>query len=137
MRSLLDMISRCVQSVLFLWVRTDNKPARVDLNALTQATPVVYVLEQQSTADAMVLDHQCRKLGLPDLSRRLGLPGLEGSRPLISIHARRSVLRRHRSGVAPLIQPMLNYLTENPDEDILLVPVALFWAAAHAKAITC
>lgn len=133
MRSLLDMISRCVQSVLFLWVRTDNKPTRIDLNTLTRDTPVVYVLEQQSTADAMVLDHQCRKLGLPDLTRRLSLPGLEGSRPLISIHARPSVLRRHRSGVAPLIQPMLNYLTDNPDEDILLVPVALFWGRGARK----
>jgi glycerol-3-phosphate O-acyltransferase len=127
MRSLLDMISRSVQRVLFLWVRTDNKPARVDLDLLTSGIPVVYVLEQQSTADAMVLDYQCRTRGLPDLTRRLTLPGLEGSRPLISIHARPSVLRRHRSGVAPLIQPMLNYLTDNPHEDVLLVPVALFW----------
>jgi glycerol-3-phosphate O-acyltransferase len=127
MRSLLDMISRSVQRVLFLWVRTDNKPAKVDLDLLTSGIPVVYVLEQQSTADAMVLDYQCRTWGLPDLTRRLTLPGLEGNRPLISIHARRSVLRRRRSGVAPLIQPMLNYLTDHPHEDILLVPVALFW----------
>jgi len=133
MRPLLDTISRFFQGVLFLWVKTDNKPTSIDLASLRSGIPVVYVLEQQSTADTLVLDHQCRKLGLPHLSQRLELHGLEGSRPLISIHARPSVLRRHHSGVAPLIQPMLNYLTEHPEEDILMVPVALFWGRGAGK----
>ncbi|GGX64480.1 glycerol-3-phosphate 1-O-acyltransferase PlsB [Saccharospirillum salsuginis] len=133
MRSLLDRISRFFQRILFWWVKLDNKPPKIDFEPLRAGRPVVYVLEQQSTADAMVLDHQCRKLGLPHLGQRLQLPGLEGKRPLISIHPRPSVLRRRRSGVTPMINALLSYLDEHPEEDILLVPVALYWGRGAHK----
>lgn len=133
MRFLLDLLSRCAQSVMFWWVRIDNNPAKIDLQPLKQARTVVYVLEQQSTADALVLDRQCRKLGLPDLSQRLTLEGLEKRRPLITVHGRPSVLRRRRSGIAPVMTQLLEHLSRHPEEDILLVPVALYWGRGPRK----
>lgn len=133
MRSLLDLISRFTQTILFWWVRIDNNPTKIDLEPLKQARTVVYVLEQQSTADALVLDRQCRQLGLPNLSQRLTLDGLENRRPLIAVHGRPSVLRRRRTGTTPLLAHLLNHLTQHPDEDILLVPVALYWGRGPRK----
>ncbi|WP_108124617.1 glycerol-3-phosphate 1-O-acyltransferase PlsB [Saccharospirillum mangrovi] len=133
MRSLFDLLSRFAQTLLFWWVRIDNKPAKIDLEPLKQARTVVYVLEQQSTADALVLDRQCRKLGLPTLNHRLTLNGLEKRRPLIAVHGRPSVLRRRRSGITPVLAQLLNHLSEHPDEDILLVPVALYWGRGPRK----
>lgn len=133
MRSLFDGISRLFQRILFWWVKLDNKPPKIDFARLRSGGPVVYVLEQQSTADALVLGHQCRKLGLPHLGNRLQLPGLEGKRPLISIHPRPSVLRRRRSGVTPMIRSLLDYLENHPEEDVLLVPVALYWGRGAHK----
>lgn len=133
MRSLLDRFSRFFQRILFWWVKLDNKPPKIDFEPLRSGQPVIYVLEQQSTADAMVLDHQCRKLGLPHLGQRLQLPGLNGKRPLITIHPRPSVLRRRRSSVTPMIRQLLDYLDTHPDEDILLVPAALYWGRGARK----
>jgi len=133
MRSLFDLIGRLAQSMLFWWVRIDNQPTKIDLEPLKQARTVVYVLEQQSTADAMVLDRQCRKMGLPDLSRRLHLKGLEKRRPVIALHARPSVLRRRGSGMAPVLSQLLDHLSDHPQEDILLVPVALYWGRGPRK----
>lgn len=132
MRSLFDLISRFFQRILFWWVRIDNAPGKIDFNRLKQSKTVVYVLEQQSTADAMVLDYQCRQLGLPHLGQRLRLPGVENKRPLISIHPRPSVLRS-RSAVTPMIQHLLEHLEQHPEEDILLVPVALYWGRGAGK----
>lgn len=133
MRSLFDQISRFFQNILFWWVRIDNDPTKIDFDRLKQGSPVIYVLEQQSTADAMVLDHQCRRHGLPHLGQRLKLPGLENKRPLITIHPRPSVLRRRRSSVTPMIEQLLHYLERHPDEDILVVPVALYWGRGARK----
>lgn len=133
MRSLFDLIGRAAQTILFWWVRLDNQPAKIDLEPLKQARTVVYVLEHQSTADALVLDRQCRQLALPDLSQRLPLAGLEKRRPVIALHARPSVLRRRRSSITPVLSHLLNHLQDHPQEDILLVPVALFWGRGPRK----
>lgn len=133
MTPLFDALFRLFQRILFWWVKVEQPPKSLDLKPISEHHPLVYVLEQQSTADAMVLDQQCRRLGLPGLHPRLILPGLEKRRPVLSIHPRPSVLQRRKTTITPMIHTLLEHLQSRPEEDILLVPVALYWGRAASR----
>jgi glycerol-3-phosphate O-acyltransferase len=105
-------------------------PHHTDIEALKKKKHCVYVLEHQSTADALVVDHQLKRLGLNGLYRNIDIPELSNEAALFTLHARPSVIRRHKAGIAPRIQTLLSHLKDNDDEDILIVPVALYWGRA-------
>ena len=130
MQSLRSSFRRVSQTVLFWWVRVGENPHHTDIDLLKRKKHCVYVLEHQSTSDALVADYKLRQLGLTGLYPKIDLPGLEDEPSLLSVHARPSVLRRHQAGITPRIQRLLAFLAEHPDEDILLVPVALYWGRA-------
>jgi len=130
MRSLRSSIRQIVQTILFWWVKVPENPHHTDIEQLKRKKHCVYVLEHQSTSDALVADYQLRHLGLTGLNRKIDIPELKEEISLLTVHARPSVIRRHKASIAPRIQRLLTYLSENPDEDILLVPVALYWGRA-------
>ncbi|MHA7879367.1 MAG: glycerol-3-phosphate 1-O-acyltransferase PlsB [Saccharospirillum sp.] len=133
MNTVFDATFRLFQRILFWWVKVEQPADSFDVNAASEHHPIIYVLEQQSTADAMVLDRICRRQNLPDLRPRQLLPDLEKKRPLLSIHPRPSVLQRRKTTITPLIQALLEHLQSHPEEDILLVPVALYWGRAASR----
>ena len=130
MQSISNRFRQLIQTILFWWVKVPQNPHHADLDQLKTNKHTVYVLEHQSTADALVADHQLRGLGLRGLYRKIDIPELKNETSLLTVHARASVIRRHKGGIAPRIQVLLNYLAQNPDEDIILVPVALYWGRA-------
>lgn len=134
MLSIKAKIRQLVQKVLFWWVKIGENPHHTDLEHIKQAKHCVYVLEHQSTADALVVDHQLQKLGLPGLHKQLTLTPTQDEKALLTVHPRKSVLRRHHQSITPRIQAFIDYLTVNPEEEILLVPIALYWGrAANTK----
>jgi len=130
MQSIRSSFRRVSQTVLFWWVRVGENPHHTDIDLLKRKKHCVYVLEHQSSSDALVADYKLRQLGLTGLYPKIDLPGLEDEPSLLTVHARPSVIRRHQAGITPRIQRLLAYLAEHPDEDILLVPVALYWGRA-------
>jgi glycerol-3-phosphate O-acyltransferase len=130
MQSLRASFRQIVQNILFWWVKIPENPHHTDLEKLKNQKHCVYVLEHQSTSDALVADHELRRLGLPGLYRKMAITDLKDEASLLTVHARASVIKRHKAGIAPRIQTLLNYIAQNPEEDILLVPVALYWGRA-------
>ncbi len=130
MQSIRQGLHQIVQSILFWWVRVPENPHHTDIEKLKQQKHCVYVLEHQSTTDAMVADRILKRLGLKGLYRQIDLEGLENESAMLTVHPRPSALRRTKSAIAPRIETLLRFLAEHPDEDIQLVPVALFWGRA-------
>lgn len=130
MQSFSSHLRHLIQTVLFWWVKVPQNPHHTDLDNLKNQKNCVYVLEHQSVSDALVADHELRKLGLPGIFRKIDIPELQDESALLTVHARPSVIRRHKAGIAPKLEVLLTYLAEHKDEDILLVPVALFWGRA-------
>lgn len=130
MPSFRSSLRKLVQTILFWWVRVPKNPHHTDLETLKRQKHCVYVLEHQSTADALVADHELKRLGLPGIYQLIDLPDLKNETAMLTVHARPSVIRRHKASITPRIETLLNYLSEHEEEDILLVPVALFWGRA-------
>lgn len=134
MASIRSTFRHWIQKTLFLWVRIAKNPHHTDTDKLKGAKHCVYVLEHQSTADALVADFQLKSLGLPGLHNKMTFSSLEQMGSLITLHPRSSALRRNKLVATAHIQTLINALTEQPDEDILLVPLALYWGrTASAK----
>ncbi|MFQ3230422.1 glycerol-3-phosphate 1-O-acyltransferase PlsB [Reinekea sp.] len=130
MLSIKAKFRQLVQKVLFWWVRIGENPHHTDLERIKKAKHCVYVLEHQSTADALVVDYQLQQLGLAGLHERMAITATEDEKALLTVHPRKSVLRRSHQSITPRIQAFIDYLAVNPEEDILLVPIALYWGRA-------
>ena len=130
MQSLRSSLRRVSQTVLFWWVKVGENPHHTDIDLLKSNKHCVFVLEHESTSDALVADHKLRQLGLAGLYPKIDIPELADEPSLLTVHPRASMIRRNKAGITPRIQRILGYLAEHPDEDILLVPVALYWGRA-------
>ena len=130
MNAIRDFFSRVIQTILFWWVRVEENPHHTDIDKLKQAPKLIYILEHESLSDALVLDKQCQKLGLPSIFDRQNLADIEAFQPLLAVKERRSLFGAKANALVDHIQPFLSYLDSHPDEDILLVPAALYWGRA-------
>jgi glycerol-3-phosphate O-acyltransferase len=126
MFSIKSKIRQWVQKILFWWVRIPENPHHTDFDPILKAKHCVYVLEHQSTADALVVDYQLKKLGLPGLHEQLSLSSEHSEKALLTVHPRKSVLQRRKPSITPRIQAFIDHLAVNSDEEILLVPIALY-----------
>ncbi len=129
MSAVRDLFSRLLQIVLFWWVKVADNQHSTDVAKLKQAPSIIYVLEHESLSDALVLDKQCRNLGLPSIFERQAIGVRAKTQPLLTVKQGRSIL-----GFGPKpdvivghIQALLDGLARHPDQDITLVPVVLYW----------
>src|ERR1700722_17419235 len=111
-----------VRRILGLWVRVSIKPEDAAAALAARPRPVCYVLERESTTDLAVLSNVCTRLNLP----RPGRAHFELILPK-SLLVRR-VFFTHRVPVE-LVAPS----PADPQFDVDLVPVAIFWGRAPQK----
>ncbi|WP_101675211.1 glycerol-3-phosphate 1-O-acyltransferase PlsB [Alloalcanivorax mobilis] len=96
--------------------------------------PVVYVVRDRSVADAAVADQAARRLGLsaPKASLTLGKQHL--SRSYFHLYKRARTVSRERLAVTPArLQRLVAGLKNNPELDVQLVPVSVFWGRQPEK----
>ncbi|MFT6758784.1 MAG: glycerol-3-phosphate O-acyltransferase, partial [Chitinophagales bacterium] len=125
-----DFFSRVLQTILFWWVKVGDNPHNTDIEVLKNASKLIYVLEYESLSDALVLDNQCRKLGLPSIFTRDSYLGDGSVQPLLTVKRGKSLFGPKPDAIIGRIQSILDYLAAHPDEDVLLVPAALYWGRA-------
>src|SRR3569833_2633137 len=110
-------------------VRTDDVVARL----LARNNPVCYVLELRSGGDLAVLQDACVRLKLPRPRKRL-IEKAKDLRSFLYLSRPRGFWddRLDRRPPPPLRQ-MIEALRADPDLDIDLVPVAVYWSRAPQK----
>ena len=52
------------RKVLYLWLKTEIIPNRIEQLDINPDLPVIYVLETRSWTNLLVLEEQCKRLGL-------------------------------------------------------------------------
>ncbi len=119
--------------VLALWVRCKILPEDVEARLRGRAHPVCYVLERRSAVDLTVLQNVCERMRLPPPRRRL-----LGRRGELRSHFYLTRLRgfwneRLDRRPPPQIEQMLRVLDADPEADIDLVPVAVYWGRAPQR----
>jgi glycerol-3-phosphate O-acyltransferase len=123
-----------LRRIIALWVRTTALPSDVSRTLIGRGPPVCYVMERQSLSDVLVLQDVCARLGLPRPDKRLFVGRL--SEPLSYCHLESGIgwLRQRVDRRTPqLLRDLVAAASENPDAEVDIVPVGIFWGRAPQK----
>lgn len=119
--------------VLALWVRHRVLPEDIASRLQTRMAAVCYVLEHRSVTDLAVLQRACVRLRLPRPRKRLlGEPADLRSYFYLS-RPRGFWDERLDRRPPPQLEQMLAALAADPNLDIDLVPVAVYWGRAPQR----
>lgn len=123
------------RKILFLWVRTEIKGAEEDNLQLDPNKPVVYVLEYSSLSARLVLEESCLRSNLPSAQAKLQLGDDTIRRSFFFLHERmgRGFKRRQRATVTGRLKQIIGDISENPELDLQIVPVSLFWGRSPMR----
>ncbi|MGF2686104.1 glycerol-3-phosphate 1-O-acyltransferase PlsB [Marinobacter sp. DUT-3] len=134
LQALRSLILTFFRKILFLWVRTDVSGNSREALGLDPDKPVCYVLQYSSMSSRLVLEQEVL---------RAGLPGAEASLPVKNgpvhsfffLYRRIGGLFRKRQTPVPTseFKALVRYGLEQPDKDVQIVPVSLFWGRSPDK----
>jgi len=116
-----------------VWARPTVRPeSPVKLTTASDA-PVCYVLEGGGLADLLALERACEDHGLPSPNEAFEYCGKRFSHRYVVLRPRRGVIFRRRSPTAPKPLREIVYAAKDHDEDLLLIPVAIYWGRSPDK----
>ncbi|MFY0665241.1 MAG: glycerol-3-phosphate 1-O-acyltransferase PlsB [Natronospirillum sp.] len=116
-----------LKRLLSIWIRFDNSTTAA-LPTLNNTQPIIYVLRRQSLTDRIAADLFIAQMGLPALS------GSAEQEPLVFLeHKPRYQRMLKRQGRATALSTLCQRISDDPEQDIQLVPVSVFWGRAPTK----
>ncbi len=119
LRQLIWLLTFWLKKPLLWWVRINLAPSRTaETLQIDPGKSVVYVLPNRSYVDAWVLEDAIRRAGLPLIRKSDQLPE-PGSAAVLYLPA---VMDRNKS-----LMELFRQLLQNPDPQLQLVPVSVFW----------
>ena len=121
----LDMLRR----ILYLGTRTQVFPESSEALGLRPDLPVCYVLHEHHLSNLLVLDEECRKLGLPPALKPLRDVAFSSPRSyfFLSRNERGRLVPNPRNEHAPLLKALVRTAVADPRFDVQLVPVTVLW----------
>jgi glycerol-3-phosphate O-acyltransferase len=123
-----------IRIFLRLCTRANALPSNPDELQLAPNTPVVYVLRDRSAADAAAADQSARQLGLASALHGLTLGKSHLSHSYFQLYRRKFSNGRQRTPVSPpRLEKLVSALRANPEADVQLVPVSVFWGRRPEK----
>ena len=128
------LFSLC-RKVLFLWVRTEIKGAEQENLELDPEKPVIYVLEYSSFSARLVLEQACLNSQLPSSQAQLKVGEDTIRRSFFFLYERlgKGFKRRQRPTVTGRLKQIVHDIAEDPDLDVQIVPVSLFWGRSPMR----
>jgi glycerol-3-phosphate O-acyltransferase len=122
-----------LRRLLALWVRYKVRPDEAVSHVRDRDKPVCYVVENSSVTDLAVLQDACVKLKLPRPQKRL-LRESKELRSFFHLSRPRGFWDERIDRRPPQqLQQMIAVLAANPQLDVELVPVAMYWGRAPQK----
>lgn len=97
----------------------------------SEKTAVCYVLQTHSSSNTTVADNETRRLKLPPLLNPLKLDGLTEKVSVFYLHHTKQ--RRGEPNFPPRLERLIQFLQQNADWDIQLVPISILWGRAPDK----
>jgi glycerol-3-phosphate O-acyltransferase len=111
-----------VRETLGLWVKATIRPDEIAASLAARGRSVCYVLEHESRTDFAVLDNACARLRMPRPDQCFALV-----RPVPFLGL------RSRARAPRYLVHMVDTATVDPNFDIDLIPVAIYWGRAPQK----
>jgi len=127
--------NRVIRWILFLWVRVEVFPQPDPANGIDPLQPVLYVLADRGLSDLLVLNELTSNNGMPDPLARAPTAALRHYRLVYSVASRNPLTdwikrRRKRS---PMLSDFITACADNPDLQLQIVPVSVFWGRPLAR----
>ncbi|WP_062267584.1 glycerol-3-phosphate 1-O-acyltransferase PlsB [Endozoicomonas arenosclerae] len=123
-----------LRKLLFTWVRTTVHNNTAESLGIQPDKPVCYVIRNRSLSDLMVVEHECRKAGLPRPYAFIHKDKKSGDQAYFYLTQQRGVLlQREHPEAADTLDNLLRETEEHPEQDVQLVPVSIFWGRAPDK----
>ncbi|MEO1574031.1 MAG: glycerol-3-phosphate 1-O-acyltransferase PlsB, partial [Pseudomonadota bacterium] len=118
-----------LRKFLFVWVRTRVLPKPITELGLPEDKHVAYVLDVKGVSDLLVVEAVCEQLGMPrPLDVRASLPRVAFLREM-----RGWVARRIDPRVPAGLDAFIDYCAADPERDVVVVPVSIFWGRSPDK----
>jgi glycerol-3-phosphate O-acyltransferase len=120
---------------MYLGTRTQVFPETPEALQLKRDLPVCYVLHERHLSNLLVLDHECRQLGLPPALRPLRDAAFFSPRSFffLSRNTRGALVSNPRSEHSALLKSLVRTAIANPRFDVQLVPVTILWGREPGK----
>ncbi len=127
--SLRKSFNYLVRRILYLWVKTEIIPSDIKKLDINPEVPVIYVLETRSWANLLVLEEQCKKLGLPDPLNRIDAHEFKAWHSVYTIAPRQpfKAWLQKEPKRSRMLRGIIETLRDNPEQEIQFIPVSVFW----------
>ena len=124
-----------LRRLMYLGTRTRVFPDSPEELKLRPDLPVCYVLHEHHLSNLLVLDEECRKLGLPPAMKPLRDAAFTSPRSFffLSRNERGRLVPNPRSDHAPLLKSLVKAAVADPGFDVQLVPVTILWGREPRK----
>lgn len=116
-------------------VKVNSIPSDLEAElGIDKSRPIIYLLRTHSVTDQLALKMSAESLGLPKPTHHISIAGQRYSSCLF-LQNPRSVLNRKKKGTSILEDgvKLFSLHRENPELDIQIVPVSIFWGRAPGK----
>ena len=132
----LDNILRAIITVPVKWlVKANSIPADLESElGIDKSKNIIYLLRTHSVTDLLALKMSTDALGLPKPTGKITLDGQDHRRCLF-LQEPRSVLKKSvkSTHIADDISSLFKLHHHNPELDIQIIPVSIFWGRAPGK----
>ena len=130
----LDFLLFAVMRLFLNWcTRITLIPEDVEKLGFDTEQTTLYVLRDRSLADLLILEKEAKRLGLPSPATYLPL-GRPHRRSYSYMYRRKHMFSRQRvAQQSGHLDALITHLRENPQEDVQIIPVALYWGRGPEK----
>lgn len=122
-------INYIARKILYLIVKTEVLPNKIETLHINPDLPIVYVLEARAWSNLLVLEAECARLGLPSPTNRISSADLRAWHSVYTIAPRQpfkswlqKLPKRSR-----MLRGIVEILRDFPEQEIQFVPVSVFW----------
>jgi glycerol-3-phosphate O-acyltransferase len=124
-----------LRRILYLVTRTQVFPESPEALGLRGDRPICYVLHEHHLANLLVLDHECRRLGLPPALKPMRDAAFNAPRSyfFLSRNLRGTIVPNPRIDHAAMLKALVRTAFTDPHFDVQLVPVTLLWGREPGK----
>ena len=119
--------------ILSIWARPTIHPDSPEEYITDPDAAVCYVLESGGLADILALERACRKHGLPSPKESFEFCGNVEHKRFVILRQMQGLFVRHPSMTGSQRLKRLVEAAEEGDQELLLIPVALYWGRSPEK----
>ncbi|GAA0417419.1 glycerol-3-phosphate 1-O-acyltransferase PlsB [Cocleimonas flava] len=117
------------RKVLYLWLKTEVIPNKIEQLDINPDLPVIYVLETRSWTNLLVLEEQCHQLGLEAPLANIAIPELHEWHSVYTIAPREpfKAWLQNQPKRSRMLRGIIETLNDYPEQEIQFIPVQIFW----------